>query len=152
MFTRKYHKLQPYTAWSCFSLDDGTLSPWRSSDKLVHCHIYFHPDLHSFFTKICNWWWESRTAARSLLQHIPKILGGVKIWTLWVPIHVWKWCLIFPATVILEYARATREVKTNRKTCSFSISRWSADVTFWAHNITDHAPPIQWKALTHFLS
>ncbi len=59
---------------------------------------------------------EESNHLQSLLQHIPKILNGVKVW-----IHVWKWCLMLPeplfpnlslmnpGIVVLEYARAIRE-------------------------------------------
>ena len=29
--------------------------------KLLQCHLYFCPELHSFFSKILGRWWESRT-------------------------------------------------------------------------------------------
>lgn len=57
----------------------------------------------------------------SPLQHIPKFLNGVKVWTTWRPIHVWKWCLMPPERLfhnvslmnpdiaILEYAHVIRE-------------------------------------------
>lgn len=32
--------------------------------------------------QILNRWWQSRTRRQSLLQHIPKILNGVMVWTL----------------------------------------------------------------------
>ena len=109
---------------SAFSFDYGTHSLWHCFHKLLQCHkIYFRPVLHSFFTKILYWWWESRATEQSLLQHIPKILNGVKVWTLWWPIHVWKWCLMLPeplfhnlslmnpGIVILEYAHVIREEK-----------------------------------------
>ncbi len=110
--------------WTNFSFDKGRDSPWQHFDKLLQCHnIYSRPELHKFFAKILYWWWESQTAPQSLLQHIPKILNGVKVWTLWWPIHVWKLCLMLPeplfhnlspmnrGIVILEYARAIREEK-----------------------------------------
>lgn len=54
-----------------------------------------------------------------LLQHVPRILSGVQIWTLWWWIHVWKWGLrlcnvcnlswMNPGIAIVEYAHVTRE-------------------------------------------
>ena len=92
--------------WTTFSCDYVTRSLWHRFDKLQQCHdIYFRPESHS------------------LLQHIPKILSEVKVWTLWGPIHVWKRCLILPESlfhnlslmnpgiVVLEYVRAIREEK-----------------------------------------
>ena len=98
-------------------------SLWHRFKKLLECHIYFRPQFNSFFTNILNWWWECRTAARSLFQHIPKMLSGVQVWNLWGPIHVWRQCPHAswttlsqfqpdnPRIIILEYARAIREEK-----------------------------------------
>ena len=122
--------------WINFSFDYRAHSLWHCFDKLLQCHkIYFRPVLHSFFSKILFWWWESWTTAESLLQHIPKILNGVKVWTLWWPIHVWKRCLMLPeplfhnlspmnpGIVNLEYARAIREEKINSITPEQGKSR-----------------------------
>lgn len=49
--------------------------------------------------KILFWWWESCTTEQSLLQHIPQSLGGVEVWTLRQPIHVWKWYLPLPELI-----------------------------------------------------
>ena len=49
----------------------------------------------------------------SLFQHTPKTFNGVKVRTLWWPIHVFKWLLLLPsfttrALWILALSRATR--------------------------------------------
>lgn len=37
------------------------------------------------------------TGQLDLLQHVPEILSGVQVWTLWRPVHVVRWILeIFP--------------------------------------------------------
>lgn len=77
-----------------------------------------------------------------LLQHIPKILNGIKVCTLWQPIQVWKPCLMLPeplfhnlsqmnrGIVIFEYAHANREETkfTDGKTWLFFIHRYSTDL------------------------
>ena len=64
-------------------------------DNLIQCYnIYFHPELHSFLAKNLYWWQEPNYSF-SLFQHIPKTFNGVKVRTLWWPIHVWKWLLVF---------------------------------------------------------
>lgn len=80
-----------------------------SQDLFSSCFVFI-------FSKILYSRWESRTTAQSLLQHVPKILNSVTIWTLWWSIHVWKICvmlpepffqdlsLINPGIVILGYA------------------------------------------------
>ena len=58
------------------------------------------------------------------LQHIPKILNSVKVWTVWQPIHIWILCLMLPEPpfyslslmnpgiiTILEYFHTIREEK-----------------------------------------
>ena len=67
-----------------------------------------------------------------------KILCGVKVWTLWWPVHVWKWCLMLPkpvfhnlslmnrGIVILEYDPAIREEQIHWKKL-VSIIRQSAE-------------------------
>lgn len=64
-----------------------------------------------------------KCSPRSCMNEDPKILSWFKVWTLWWPIHVWKWCLMLPeplfcnlspmnpGVVILEYPQAVTAQK-----------------------------------------
>lgn len=86
-----------------------------------------------FLINVCNVtrWWESRTTVRSLLQHIPKILSGVKVWTPCVtmsshaPEPLFHTCSpMKPANVILEYGKMTMPGKKIKKKSIDEIT-WS---------------------------
>jgi len=68
---------------------------WRCHCFNTLCqNIYFYPELQ-YLAKILCWWRDSWTALLNLLKHNPKVLSGVKVRTLWGPIHVWKWFHMF---------------------------------------------------------
>ena len=86
-------------------------------------------------------------AGQSLFQHIPKILDGAEVWTLWGPIHVWKGCSLnhsftMLARLILALSSWNMSVPSGKKhsidgkTWSFSIFRWSADLILWKRSWT----------------
>lgn len=52
--------------WATFSFDYSSRLPWHRFDTFTQClKTYSSPELHSIFTKILCWWWESQTSASS---------------------------------------------------------------------------------------
>lgn len=65
------------------------------SHSLSHCFNELLQFQNFFFKPGLYWCLESRTIAQILLQHIPKILIGVGLWTLCWLFKMW-WCLRLP--------------------------------------------------------
>jgi len=90
-----WHALHTHIfCWATFSFEHGIHSSWHNFRELMQClNIHFHSRLQSFPTKILHC-----IDDKVLLWHVPDILNGVTVWTLWLTIHVWKSYLIVPET------------------------------------------------------
>ena len=116
-------------SWTAFSFEYGTHLLWHHFNKLLQCHnIYF---LYYFFSMMLCWWWGSWTGVHSLLQHILKIINGVKVWTLWWPIHVWK-CLMLPEPVFHGLSPMTPGIDILECACAIREGKKSIDGITWS--------------------
>lgn len=107
-------------------------------DKCLQCNkIYFHPVLHSFFTKLLYWWWWNLNAVQGLLQYIqhayiPKILSGVTVWTLWWPIHEWKSMSTFLNT--RPWWKMNAHVVSTHGAYAYSVATWGLNLPISENN------------------
>ena len=62
----------------------------------LHLNLSLSPSCYSPGLSILGELLHSQRRPRPKTQPIPKILNGVKVWTLLWPIHVWKCCLMLP--------------------------------------------------------
>lgn len=64
IYSFSYHDLyKPHKTEKKRNTLPSIISSWHHFDKVLQCHIYLCPELHSFFIKILFWWWESQAAA-----------------------------------------------------------------------------------------
>ena len=124
----------------------GGIQSWLKVTKFLSLFLYLY------------WWWESEAAAKVFSSTSPKLLRAVNIWTLWWPVHVWKWCLMLPeplshslslmnrGIVILEFTRVIREEKNpliEKPAHSVYSGCQLTCFFFWAHSDTEPRPDPQ---------
>ena len=88
---------------------------------------------------------------------------SIKLWTLWWPIHTWKWCFMLleplfkrlnlndPGTVIMEPAQAIRKEKNLlvEKSGHWLHSGCQLTSMFWAFNIAERRTWLNEATLDH---
>lgn len=113
------------------SFNHSTHSLWHC---LKHLHLQFISiPCHIIRSCIFD---VSQSTAQGLLQHIPKVLKRVKVWTLWRPIHVWKSFLILPEPLFHNLSLMNPGFVTLPSTArALRPEKKSADGTIWSFSL-----------------